>query len=106
MNFPSSFFDIMIHLHVHFIYETRMCGRARIRCMYAVERYLLKEYVMNRSRLKGYIAERYLIEEALKFLSEFIPNVEAIGLPSDRHSGRIHGEGVTRGQQVEIAHAQ
>ncbi|KAK1370775.1 hypothetical protein POM88_036867 [Heracleum sosnowskyi] len=58
------------------------------------------------SRPEGCIAERYLIEEAIEFWSEFIPNVDAIGLPSDRHSGRIDGEGVTRGQQVEVDRAQ
>lgn len=94
----------MIHLTLHMIYETKMCGPARIRWMYPVERYLkiLKEYVMNRSRPEGCIAERYLIEKEIEFWSEFIPNVEGIGLPSDRHSGRIDGEGVTEGQQVEI----
>ncbi|XP_074354077.1 uncharacterized protein LOC141692994 [Apium graveolens] len=65
MYFPTSFFDIMIHLTVHLIYETRMCGPA-----------------------------------------QFIPNVDVIGLPSDRHSGRTDGEGVTGGQQVEINRAQ
>ncbi|XP_074364111.1 uncharacterized protein LOC141704847 [Apium graveolens] len=108
MYFPPSFFDIMVHLTIHLIYETRMCGPARMRWMYPVERYLkiLKEYVINRSRPEGCIAERYLIEEAIEFWSEFIPNVEAIGLPIDRHSGRIDGEGVTGGQQVEIDGAQ
>ncbi|KAL6579868.1 hypothetical protein OROMI_007892 [Orobanche minor] len=61
---------------------------------------------MNRSRPEGCIAERYLIEEAIEFWSEFIPNVEAIGLPSARHNGRVDGEGVTGGQQVEIDSAQ
>ena len=60
---------------------------------------------MNRSHPEGCIAERYLIEEAIEFWSEFIPNVDTIGLPSDRHSGRIDGEGVTGGQQVEVDRA-
>ncbi|KAL6582754.1 hypothetical protein OROMI_004832 [Orobanche minor] len=108
MYFPPSFFDIMVHLTVHLIYETRMCGPARMRWMYLVERYLkiLKDYSMNRSRPEGCIAERYLIEEAIEFWSEFIPNVEAIGLPSARHNGRVDGEGVTGGRQVEIDSAQ
>ncbi|KAL6506180.1 hypothetical protein OROGR_024361 [Orobanche gracilis] len=55
MYFPPSFFDIMVHLNVHLIYETRMCGPARMRWMYPVERYLkiLKDYVMTRSRVDG-----------------------------------------------------
>ncbi|KAL8157278.1 hypothetical protein AgCh_002110 [Apium graveolens] len=85
-----------------------MCGPAPMRWMYPVERYLkiLKEYVMNRSRPEGCIDERYLIEEAIEFWPEFIPNVKAIGLPIDRHSGGIDGEGVTGGQKVEIDSAQ
>ncbi|KAK1404658.1 hypothetical protein POM88_004263 [Heracleum sosnowskyi] len=83
MYFPPSFFDIMVHLTIHLIYETRMCGPAQ-----------------------GCIAERYLIEETIEFWSEFIPNVDAIGLPIDRHAGRIDGEGVTGGQQVEIDSSQ
>ena len=61
---------------------------------------------MNRSRPEGCIAERYLIEAAIEFWSEFISNVDVIGLPNDSHSGRIDGEGVTRGQQVEIDSTQ
>lgn len=108
MYFSPSFFDIMVHLTVHLIYETRMCGPARMRWMYPVERYLkiLKDYVMNMSRPEDCIAERYLIEEAIEFCSEFIPNVDAIGLPIDRHTGRIDGEGVTGGEQVEINNSQ
>ncbi|XP_074337958.1 uncharacterized protein LOC141675137 [Apium graveolens] len=37
MYFPTSFFDIMVHLTVHLIYETRMCGPDRMRWMYPVE---------------------------------------------------------------------
>ncbi|KAL6533270.1 hypothetical protein OROMI_027382 [Orobanche minor] len=104
MYFPPSFFDIMVHLTVHLVYETRMCGPGRMRWMYGMERYMkvFKGYVMSRRYPEGCIAERYIVEEALEYWSEYIPNVESIGLPTTCHTGRINGEGVTGGQQVEI----
>ncbi|KAI5420039.1 hypothetical protein KIW84_044003 [Lathyrus oleraceus] len=52
MFFPPSFFDIMVHLVVHLVKETQLCGPAYMRWMYPVERYMkiLKGYVKNRSR--------------------------------------------------------
>ncbi|ONK63484.1 uncharacterized protein A4U43_C07F15630 [Asparagus officinalis] len=44
----------------------------------------------------------YLVEEAIEYWSEYIPNVEAIGLPHTRHTDRIDGEGVTGGQPMLI----
>src|ERR1043165_7210531 len=51
--------------------------------MYPVERYMkiLKGYVKNRSRPEGYIVERYILEEAVEFCTEFLSNVQSIGLP-------------------------
>ncbi|KAL0404483.1 UNVERIFIED_CONTAM: hypothetical protein Sradi_2089100 [Sesamum radiatum] len=46
--------------------------------MYLIERYLstLKSYVRNRSRLEGFIAEVYLMEESLTFCSTYLEDVE------------------------------
>ncbi|GAA0161569.1 hypothetical protein LIER_17852 [Lithospermum erythrorhizon] len=70
MYFPP-FFDVLIYLTVHLVYETRMCGPARMRWMYGMERYMkvLKGYVMNRYRLEACIAETYLVEEAIEYWS-------------------------------------
>ncbi|KAI5388928.1 hypothetical protein KIW84_074549 [Lathyrus oleraceus] len=40
MFFPPSFFDIMVHLVVHLVKETQLCGPAYMRWMYLVERYM------------------------------------------------------------------
>jgi len=47
MCFPSSFFDIMVHLVVHLVREVRLCGPMYLRWMYSIERYMkiLKRYV-------------------------------------------------------------
>jgi len=38
MYFPSSFFDIMVHLIVHLVREIRLCGPVFLRWMYPIER--------------------------------------------------------------------
>ena len=50
MYFPPSFFDIMVHLIVHIVYEIKMCGPVFLRSMYPFERFMgiLKHYVRNR----------------------------------------------------------
>ena len=37
MYFPSSFFDIMVHLIVHLVREIRFCGPVHLRWMYPIE---------------------------------------------------------------------
>ncbi len=98
MYFPPSFIDIMIHLTVHLVRETQLCGPAYMRWMYPFERYMkiLKGYVKNRSRPEGCIAERYIVEEAVEFCTEYLSDVEhSIGLPQSRHTGRSAGQGIT-----------
>jgi len=97
MYFPPSFFDIMVHLTIHLVKETQMCGPAYMRWMYPTERYMkiLKGYVKNRSRPEGCIVERYVVEEAIELCTEYLANVESIGLPNTSHtSGRITGKGL------------
>ncbi|XP_057446719.1 uncharacterized protein LOC130738643 isoform X1 [Lotus japonicus] len=96
MYFPPSFFDIMIHLIVHLVKETLSCGPCYMRWMYPMERYMkiLKGYVKNRSRPEGCIVERYMVEEAVEFCTDYLSNVNSIGLPKSRHSGRTEGEGI------------
>jgi len=50
MYFPPSFFDIMVHLIVHIMYEIKMCGPVFLRSMYPFERFMgiLKHYMRNR----------------------------------------------------------
>ncbi|CAJ2652051.1 unnamed protein product [Trifolium pratense] len=67
MYFPPSFFDIMVHLTVHLVMETQYYGPAYMRWMYP-------------------------IEQAIEFCTEYLSNVEPIGIPISRHSGRTTGE--------------
>jgi len=97
MFFPPSFFDIMVHLTIHLVKETQYCGPAYMRWMYPMERYMkiLKGYVKNRSRPEGCIVERYILEEAIEFCTDYLSNVDSIRLPKSRHLARTSGEGIT-----------
>jgi hypothetical protein len=108
MYFPPSFFDIMVHLTVHLVKETQMCGPAYMRWMYPIERYMkiLKSYVKSRSRPEGCIVERYIVEEAVDFCTEYLSNVESIGLPKSPHSGRIIGKRIIGNKIVTISRTE
>ena len=72
--FPPTFFDIMVHLPIHFVNEVRLGGPIQYQSMYFVERYLckFKSQVRNRCRPEGCIAGCYLVEECLTFCSRYL----------------------------------
>jgi ssDNA-binding Zn-finger/Zn-ribbon topoisomerase 1 len=102
MYFPPAFFDIMVHLIVHLVREIRLCGPIFLRWMYPVERYMkiLKGYTKNPHRPEASIVERYIAEEAIEFCSNYLSEVDAIGVPKSRHDGRCDGAG-TQGLNVK-----
>ncbi|KAL4287934.1 hypothetical protein AHAS_Ahas19G0235800 [Arachis hypogaea] len=55
-------------------YEARLGGPVQYRWMYPIERFLLKlkNYVRNKSRPEGSIAEGYLADECLTFCSRYL----------------------------------
>nr|GFA07922.1 hypothetical protein [Tanacetum cinerariifolium] len=75
--YPLAFFDIMIHLVIHLPLEAILGGPIGPRWMYPFERYIkkLKNYVRNKSKLEGSIAEGYAVEEALTFSSYYFRDV-------------------------------
>ena len=101
MYFPPSFFDIMIHLVFHLVREIRLCGPVFLRWMYPVEQYMkvLKSYTKNQYRLEASIVERYVVEEAIEFCSEYIETATLVGLPESRHESTRKGRG-TQGFNV------
>ncbi|XP_074377706.1 uncharacterized protein LOC141719227 [Apium graveolens] len=85
--FHASFFDVMIHLIVHLVWELRLCGPVCYRWMYAFERFnkVMKSYVRNRYHPEGCIAESYLGEESVEFCIEFLKKSYKIaGVPKDQ----------------------
>jgi len=78
--FPLVCFDVMTHLVVLLVEELDLCGPIHLRWMYSMERYMqaLKGFVRNDGRLKGSMATRYVIKEALGFCAEYIQNVKSM----------------------------
>lgn len=68
--FPPSFFDVMVHLSIHLANEAKLGGPVQYRWMYPIERFLrvLKNYVRNKARPEGSIAEGYVAEECMALL--------------------------------------
>ena len=82
MYFPSSFFDIMVHLIVHLVRAIKYCGPIYLWWMYLVEGYMkiLKGYTKNLHHLEAFIVERYIAEKAIEFCSEYIENEKSVGV--------------------------
>ena len=93
MVFPPSFFDIMIHLHVHLAEEAKVGGPVCYRWMYQVERYLhtVKVYMKNKAHPEGSIAEGYIAEECLTFCSRFLDVETKLNRP-ERHENMVVNE--------------
>ena len=102
--FPLSFFDIMLYLTVHLVREVRLYGPVYLRWMYLFERFMkvLKGYVRNHNRPKGCIGECYIAEEAIEFCTEYLSNIEAIGIPISANINQKVGAPIPGGQVVAV----
>ena len=78
IEFPPSFFDIMTHLPYHLAQELDLCGLVSARWMYLVERYMkvLKNHVRNMACPKACMAEGYLKDECIGFITEYLQKFE------------------------------
>lgn len=76
--FPPSFFTSMVHITMHLAHEAKQAGPVQYRWMYPIERYLrkLKDFVRNKARPAGSIAEAYLADECMTFCSRYLADVE------------------------------
>ena len=102
--FPSSFFDIMIHLTVPLVRGVRLYGLIYFRWMYPFERFMkvLKGYVQNRNHLKGCIVECYIVEKAIEFCTEYLSNMDAIRVLSSTNVDHKVGAPIPRGHITEV----
>ncbi|XP_021743330.1 uncharacterized protein LOC110709416 isoform X2 [Chenopodium quinoa] len=89
--FLPSFFDVMVHLCVHFVGEAKIGGPVQSRWMYPIERFLgkLKDYIRNKARPEGSIAKGYILEECLFFCSKYLHNVETKSNQQERNSDSV-----------------
>nr|AAM74359.1 Putative transposable element [Oryza sativa Japonica Group] len=111
MFFPLSFFDIMVHLPVHLVKQTKLCGPAFLREMWLFEWYMgvLKFYIRNRAKPKGSIIEGYTTEEAIEFCVNYMSEADPIGVPMSRHEGRLSGVGTIGRKRIrpdQVSYAQ
>ena len=76
--FPPAFFDVMVHLAVHLPDEALLRGPVQYEWMYPIERRLgtLKNFVSNRARPEGSIAEAYGASDTLTFCSRYMADVD------------------------------
>jgi hypothetical protein len=80
MHFPPSFFDIMTHLPYYLVQELDLYGPVSTRWMYPVERYMknLKTYVRNMARLEASMAEGYLKDECIGFITKYLQRFDIV----------------------------
>jgi hypothetical protein len=80
MEFPPSFFDIMTHLPYHLVEELDLCRPVSTRWMYPIERYMktLKGYVRNMARPEASMAEGYVKEECIGFVTEYLQRFDVL----------------------------
>ena len=90
--FPPSFFTIMVHLCVHLPKQALLGGPVAFRWMFGVERQMgfYKGTVRNPARPDGSIAEAYVVDEAVTFLSRYVSNIETRFTRPDRNWDAPH----------------
>ena len=73
----------MLHLTVHLVREVQLCGPVYFRWMYPFERCMkvLKSYVGSRKYPEDCIVRRYGAEEAVEFCSEYLNDLDPVGVP-------------------------
>jgi hypothetical protein len=76
--FPPAFFDVMVHLAVHLPDEALLGEPVQYGWMYPIVRRLgtLKNFVRNRARPEGSIAEVYAASDTLRFCSRYMQDVD------------------------------
>ena len=103
-DFPTSFFDIQVHLLVHLVEEISIAGPVHTRWMFYLERFMkvLKGFVRQKARPEGSIAEGWLIQESLFYITEIISQLHPASpkMWCEEEDERVKGE-VPQGNGVE-----
>lgn len=69
---------------------------------------VLKDYVKNRARPEGSIAENYLADESLKFCGQYMKHIDAISDKKNRNEGVqedtiVEGSTLLKGRSVLLS---
>jgi hypothetical protein len=101
MIFPSSFFNIMMHLLVHLVKEIGILGPVFLHNMFPFA--VLKKYVHNRARPEESIAKGYVTEEVIKFCVDYVDELCPIGISVSRLEGQLIRKGTLRRKSVNAS---
>ena len=95
MYFPHTFFDVMVHLLVHIVEDIIQLGPTFLHIMMSFERMngVIQGYVRNTARPGGSIAKGFLTEECISYCMNYLGIENPVGLPVNRHLGRLAGWG-------------
>ncbi|MCO5574600.1 hypothetical protein L7F22_028388 [Adiantum nelumboides] len=71
---PPSMLTIQVHLLVHVVDEIEMAGTVHCRWMFFLERFMktLKGFVRQKARPEGSMAEGWIVQESLVYITEWI----------------------------------
>ena len=99
--FPPAFFDICVHLLIHIVDDITHLGPLFQHNMMPFERMngVIKGFVRNRARPDGSIVQGFLTEECISFCTNHLNVQDPVGLPGNKHIGRLHGVGHKNGRR-------
>ncbi|XP_052289966.1 uncharacterized protein LOC127899867 [Citrus sinensis] len=85
-NFCKTLFENKVP-DVHLVREVKLCGPVYLRWIDQFERQMkiLKDYVQNRDKPEGCIAESYIAKEAIEFCIEYLYEVDEIGITPKKY---------------------
>jgi hypothetical protein len=91
----------MVHLLVHIVEDIIQLGPTFLHSMMPFERMngVIKGYVRNMSRPEGSIARGFLTEECISYCTNYLGIENPVGLPVNRHLGRLAGWGHREGRR-------
>ena len=95
MYFPPAFFDVMLHLLVHIVSDIEHLGPAFLHNMFPFERMngWVKGFIRNMAHLDGSTMQGFLTEECISFCMNYMDVKNSIGVPINKHKGRVDGVG-------------
>nr|KAJ0202547.1 hypothetical protein LSAT_V11C500241900 [Lactuca sativa] len=64
---------------------------------------VVKVHVRNKNRPEGCIAEENVTEETIEFSSEFLKNMDTVGIPPDNHNKGVDSSSITDGTPLSAA---
>ena len=103
MHFPSTYFDISVHLLVHLVNQIRALGPMYLHQMFPFERLMkvFRRYVRNRFRPEGGMVEGWSTEEAIEFYT-YYQDINRVRVLESRHAGRLGGKGTIGEKSITI----